>query len=173
MQCRDYDQHQIRGKESNVGIMLEEKRKHLLPLPGYRFDPAKRIFCHYRAYPLLRTEEKYLLFGALLAILERKGRAIIFAKPVKDNVSDDFLVWFKKQNLEPKSLCRCRYQYLEYGPEAVITGHLTSQKAITVTDPVAVKEVDLTAYDQLKSASIQMSYGGQRPILASESCCWN
>ena len=40
--CRKYLAHQIRGKEANVGFMLEQEKKHLYPLPKYPFDPCKR-----------------------------------------------------------------------------------------------------------------------------------
>lgn len=40
--CRKYLKHQIRGKESNVGTLLQQDQLHLYPLPGYAFDPCKR-----------------------------------------------------------------------------------------------------------------------------------
>ena len=40
--CRKYLKHQIRGKESDVGILLQKDQLHLYPLPGYAFDPCKR-----------------------------------------------------------------------------------------------------------------------------------
>lgn len=41
--CLNYLSHQIRGKESSVGEMLTRERGKLYPLPGYPFDPCKRV----------------------------------------------------------------------------------------------------------------------------------
>lgn len=41
--CLNYLSHQIRSKESFVGEMLTKEREKLFPLPGYPFDPCKRI----------------------------------------------------------------------------------------------------------------------------------
>ena len=41
--CLNYLSHQIRGKESSVGEMLTKEREKLYPLPGYPFDPCKRV----------------------------------------------------------------------------------------------------------------------------------
>ena len=41
--CLNYLSHQIRGKESSVGEMLTKERERLYPLPGYPFDPCKRV----------------------------------------------------------------------------------------------------------------------------------
>ncbi len=38
--CRKYLKHQIRGKEADVGTLLQKDRLHLYPLPGYAFAPA-------------------------------------------------------------------------------------------------------------------------------------
>lgn len=40
--CRKYLKHQIRGKEADVGTLLQKDQLHLYPLPGYAFDPCKR-----------------------------------------------------------------------------------------------------------------------------------
>ena len=40
--CRKYLKHHIRGKEADVGTMLQKDQLHLYPLPGYSFDPCKR-----------------------------------------------------------------------------------------------------------------------------------
>ena len=40
--CRKYLKHHIRGKEADVGTMLQKDQFHLYPLSGYAFDPCKR-----------------------------------------------------------------------------------------------------------------------------------
>lgn len=40
--CRKYLKHQIRGKEADVGTLLQKDQLHLYPLPGYAFAPCKR-----------------------------------------------------------------------------------------------------------------------------------
>ena len=41
--CRKYLSHQIRGKDATVGTMLACEKDCLYPLPGYPFDPCKRV----------------------------------------------------------------------------------------------------------------------------------
>lgn len=175
--------------------MLAEEQKHLMPLPGYRYDPAKRTHTRVSSFCTIRYDSndysvpaKYcgrevtvkasaekitvLYEGNAIAehvrcyerkisiyelehylpILERKGRAIFFAKPVKENVSEEFLSWLKRQELEPKALCRCLQQYFDYGAEAVMSGDISSAETPLITDTVGVKSTDLSAYDRLSRA---------------------
>lgn len=193
--CRSYGNHRIRGKEGTVAQMLVEEQKHLIPLPGYRYDPAKRTHARVSNFCTIRYDsndysvpakycgrevtvkagaEKITVFyegnaiaehircyerkksiyelAHYLPILERKGRAIFFAKPVKENVSEEFLAWLKKQALEPKALCRCLRQYLDYGAEAVMSGDISSAETPVISDTVSVNNTDLSAYDRLSHA---------------------
>lgn len=85
-----------------------------------------------------------------LPLLERKGRAIFQAKPVRDNVPPYFLDWLRQQDLKPKELTQLLEQSLEIGFDAVMRSELPSMAPPppVIQDPVAVAVVDLSAYDK-------------------------
>ncbi|MEG1578262.1 MAG: IS21 family transposase, partial [Oscillospiraceae bacterium] len=59
-----------------------------------------------------------------LPLLERKGRAIFQAKPVRDNVPEYFLDWLTRQALKPKELVALLERSLEIGVDAVMRGEV-------------------------------------------------
>lgn len=82
-----------------------------------------------------------------LPLLEKKGRAIFYAKPVQDNIPAYFLEWLSSQNLSPKELTELLYlsqvkSYNEIMEEA--RSHIASAE---ISDPVLVEPVDLHVYD--------------------------
>ena len=86
-----------------------------------------------------------------LPLLERKGRAIFQARPVRDNVPEYFLDWLRRQNLCPRELVALLRLSLEIGFDAVMQGRTKeeSEAVSRINDPVQVTAVDLTAYDAL------------------------
>ena len=72
--CQKYLSHQIRGKEANIGTMLAQEK--LYPLPGYPFDPCKRISGRVGSflYCPLRYEQLLCSGGLLRQRGFRKGR---------------------------------------------------------------------------------------------------
>lgn len=86
-----------------------------------------------------------------LPLLERKGRAILQAKPVRDNVSPVFLDWLARQDFKPKQLVDALRHSLEIGFEAVMRGEVPAvgQDSVQIHDTVRVDEPDLSAYDGL------------------------
>lgn len=82
-----------------------------------------------------------------LPLLERKGRAIFYAKPVRESVPDYFLQWLSKQNLGPKKLVEILYRCLEEDYKTVMEQSTHHVPPANIKDPVVVKTVDLQLYD--------------------------
>ncbi len=188
--CQQYLTHQIRGKEASVGDMYIEEKTRLYPLPGYPFDPCRRIcgrvdrFCtvrfdtnnysvpaaycgrevavkaspetvsiyfegqciaqHHRC--LERKQNVYIL-EHYLPLLEKKGRAIFYAKPVQETLPEYFIQWLQEQDLSPKELVeilqRCPYESCE----VIMTETIHHLAPAQIEDTVVVQTVDLHAYD--------------------------
>ena len=188
--CLNYLSHQIRGKESSVGEMLTKEREKLYPLPGYPFDPCKRVtgrvdrFCtvrfdtnnysvpaaycgreisvkagpetvsiyfegqciaqHWRC--LDRKQNIYKL-EHYLPPLEKKGRAIFYARPVQETLPGYFLNWLQKQNLSPKELVEILSRCREEDCDVIMTEASCHAAPVQIEDTVVVQAVDLHAYD--------------------------
>ena len=109
---------------------------------------GEKIASHIRSYG--REGSVYQL-EHYLPLLERKGRAIFQARPVRDNVPPAFLDWLSRQNCKPKELVALLQNSLDIGYEAVMRGEVPASPApaAEVSDPVSVDEPDLSAYDSL------------------------
>ena len=188
--CLSYLSHQIRGKEFSVGEMLTRERGKLYPLPGYPFDPCKRVtgrvdrFCTVRfdtnnysvpaaycgrevsvkAGPetvsicfegqciarhrrcLYRKQNIYKL-EHYLPLLEKKGRAIFYARPVQETLPAYFLNWLQQQNLSPKELVEILSRCREEDCDVIMTEASCHTLPSQIEDTVVVQAVDLHAYD--------------------------
>lgn len=188
--CLKYLSHQIRGKESSVGEMLTREREKLYPLPGYPFDPCKRVtgrvdrFCtvrfdtnnysvpaaycgrevsvkagpetvsiyfegqciaqHWRC--LDRKQNIYKL-EHYLPLLEKKGRAIFYARPVQETLPGYFLNWLQEQNLSPKELVEILSRCREEDCDVIMAEASCHAAPVQIEDTVVVQAVDLHAYD--------------------------
>ena len=82
-----------------------------------------------------------------LPLLEKKGRAIFYAKPVRDTLPAYFLEWLQAQQLSPKQtvqiLSRCR----EESCETIMAESPSHAAPAKIEDPVVVQTVDLQIYD--------------------------
>lgn len=188
--CLNYLSHQIRGKESSMGKMLTKEREKLYPLPGYPFDPCKRVtgrvdrFCTVRfdtnnysvpaAYcgrevsvkagpetvsiyfegqciarhrRCLDRKQNIYKLEHYLPLLEKKGRAIFYARPVQETLPDYFLNWLQKQNLSPKELVEILSRCREKDCNAIMTEASCHAAPVQIEDTVVVQAVDLHAYD--------------------------
>ena len=186
----NYLSRQIRGKESSVGEMLTKEREKLYPLPGYPFDPCKRItgrvdrFCMVRfdtnndsvpaAYcgrevsvkagpetvsiyfegqriarhrRCLDRKQNIYKLEHYLPLLEKKGRAILYARPVQETLPAYFLNWLQQQNLSPKELVEILSRCLEEECESIMTEASCHTAPVQIEDAVVVQAVDLHAYD--------------------------
>lgn len=84
-----------------------------------------------------------------LPLLERKGRSIFQAKPVRNNVPDYFLSWLEKQGFTPKQLVALLHRCLVEGYDAVMKNTIYETPSTAIQDDVTVQIVDLAAYDTL------------------------
>lgn len=109
---------------------------------------GERIASHVRCYG--RECSVYQL-EHYLPLLERKGRAIFQARPVRDNVPPEFLDWLSRRGCKPKELVALLYASLDIGYEAVMRGEVPAAPApdAEIPDPVCVHEPDLSDYDSL------------------------
>lgn len=82
-----------------------------------------------------------------LHLLEKKGRAIFYARPVQEALPAYFLNWLQKQSLSPKELVeilsRCRVEDCE----SIMTEASCHGAPVQIEDTVVVQAVDLHAYD--------------------------
>ena len=100
---------------------------------------------HNRFY---KKRESIYILEHFLPLLERKGRAIIYAKPLRANSTPEFLKWLSEQDFTPKELVallrRCQSEgYVDVMKNTVHVIHPAIQ------DPVHVQGVDLSTYDML------------------------
>ena len=114
------------------------------------------IASHSRCYGRERSIYKLENY---LPLLERKGRAIFQARPVRDNVPPAFLDWLSRQERKPKEIVKLLRYSLEIGFEAVMRGESppTTVTDLEIPDPVKVAVPDLAAYDSLVSQHGEVS----------------
>lgn len=82
-----------------------------------------------------------------LPLLGRKGRSILYAKPVQANLPKYFLTWLAKQEFSAKELTEVLQMCLEDGCDAVMARTKKKPVPICIKDLVFVQPVDLNAYD--------------------------
>ena len=188
--CLNYLSHQIRGKESSVGEMLTRERGKLYPLPGYHFDPCKRVTgrvdrfctvrfdtnnysvpaaycgrevsvkagpetvsiyfegqCIARHWRCLDRKQNIYKLEHYLPLLEKKGRAIFYARPVQETLPGYFLNWLQKQNLSPKELVEILSRCREEDCDVIMAEASCHAAPVQIEDTVVVQAVDLHAYD--------------------------
>ena len=84
-----------------------------------------------------------------LPILERKGRAIRYARPVLNAVPAEFLNWMEKQHLNSKQMVELLEQCLTDGYLAVMQRDLPNPDTSIAKNDVPVLSVDLSQYRTL------------------------
>lgn len=116
------------------------------------FYEGEKIASHQRCF---RHQESIYQMEHYLPLLERKGRAIFQAKPIRDNVPEYFLNWLNRLNLKPRELVAKLRLSQELGFEAVMQGQTAPVQlpALEIEDVVKIAAVDLTAYDALCGAA--------------------
>ena len=82
-----------------------------------------------------------------LPVLEKKGRAIFYAKPVQQNLPEYFLQWLEKQQLSPKELIQVLQRCCEESIETVMSEAPFHKAPSSIKDTVIVQAVDLHMYD--------------------------
>lgn len=80
-------------------------------------------------------------------MLEKKRRAIFYARPVQDTLPEYFLNWLQEQNLSPKELVEILSRCREEDCDAIMTEASCHTAPFQIEDTVVVQAVDLLAYD--------------------------
>lgn len=105
---------------------------------------GKLIASHCRCF-----EKKKTIFDLkhYLSLLGRKGRSILYAKPVQNNLPTYFLDWLSKQDVTPKEVTELLQRCIEEGCDAVMAKRQPQQRSRVIKDLVYVQPVDLNVYD--------------------------
>lgn len=82
-----------------------------------------------------------------LPLLEKKGRAIFYARPVQDTLPEYFIQWLQSQKLSPKELFEILRRCLDEDCEAIMAEAACHIAPIQIEDTVVVQAVDLHVYD--------------------------
>jgi hypothetical protein len=82
-----------------------------------------------------------------LPLLEAKGRAIFYAKPVQDALPAYFLNWLQTQDLTPKELVQILRRCQEESCDTIMAEAPQHTVPAVIEDTVLVQAVDLQAYD--------------------------
>lgn len=105
------------------------------------YSGGKRIASHERCFG--KHQSLYKL-EHYLPLLEQRGRAILNAAPVRQNLPHDVLKYLKTHTADPKEMMRILQRYSE-APKPEVP---------TITDVVLVQPVDLKRYDLLGSGKV-------------------
>lgn len=84
-----------------------------------------------------------------LPILQQKGRAIRYAKPVLNTVPIEFIDWMESQQLTSKEMVDLLELCLAKGYKAVMQHRRPVPDPVSISDKVGVQHVDLGQYDRL------------------------
>lgn len=108
---------------------------------------AEHTRCYSKRKSIYRIEH-------YLKLLERKSRAIPFAKPVTETIPESFLHWLQIQALSPRQMVELLIYCRDHGAEAAVhyKRQLTVIHPLDMQDPVREKQVDLAQYDTLFEA---------------------
>ena len=92
-----------------------------------------------------------------LPILQQKGRAIRYAKPVLNTVPIEFIDWMENQQLTSKEMVELLELCLAKGYKAVMQHRRPVPDTISISDEVGVQHVDLGQYDRLCQKEVAAS----------------
>ena len=104
----------------------------------------QRIAQHCRC--LERKRSIYVL-EHYLPLLEKKGRAIFYARPVQDTLPERFIQWLQKQDLSPKELVEILSRCKDEDCETIMAEAACHISPVHIEDTVVVQAVDLHVYD--------------------------
>ena len=80
-------------------------------------------------------------------MLEKKVRAIFYARPVQETLPVYFLNWLQEQNLSPKELVEILSRCREEDCDVIMAQAPCHAAPVRIEDTVVVQAVDLHAYD--------------------------
>ena len=82
-----------------------------------------------------------------LPILEKKGRAIFYARPVQETLPEYFIQWLRQQHLTPKELVEILSRCRNEDCETIMSETACHIAPAKIEDTVVVQAVDLHVYD--------------------------
>ena len=82
-----------------------------------------------------------------LPLLEKKGRAVFYARPVQETLPAHFLQWLRTQDLSPKELVELLSRCRDEECETIMLESACHIPPVRIEDTVVVQAVDLQAYD--------------------------
>lgn len=107
---------------------------------------------HERSYA---RSQDILCLEHYFKLLEQRGRAIPFAKPVMQNIPADFMEWLNRQHdLTPKEMTQLLRRCQTEGCTAVMSNDCTMSLPPVIYDTVPVRSVDLGQYDTLTTRKV-------------------
>lgn len=148
----------VRYETNNYSVPVEHcgQQVSIKSYPEYIeiFSNGELIASHQRCF---QRQQSIFSLEHYLPLLERKGRAIFQARPVKDNVPNYFLEWLRQQALKPKQLVELLRISTEVGFDTVMQRSaallhgliLPAVPSSVLRDEVRVAAVDLSVYDAL------------------------
>ena len=167
--CTQYLNHQVEGRPARVGVMLDEDRTALRPMPRYTPDIAKKVYPTVSRYSTVLFETNHYSVPCKYRgksttvkaypnhVDAQKGRAIRYARPVQNAVPAEFIDWLECQELTSREIVEMLSQCLEVGYIAVMAGVAPKPDQPAVTDTVIVPPVNLEAYDSLCGKGVAVS----------------
>ena len=82
-----------------------------------------------------------------LPLLEKKGRAVFYARPVQETLPAHFTQWLRTQDLSPKELVEILSRCRDEECETIMMESACHIPPVRIEDTVVVQAVDLQAYD--------------------------
>ena len=82
-----------------------------------------------------------------LPLLEKKGRAIFYARPVQETIPESFLHWLRSQDLTSKELVEILHRCQEEDYMEIMKKAPSHTVPVEIQDTVIVQAVDLHLYD--------------------------
>lgn len=82
-----------------------------------------------------------------MPLLEKKGRAGFYAKPIHDTLPAYFLQWLQEQQLSPKELVEILQRCIDEGCDTIMSEASCHVAPAQIQYTVVVQTVDLHVYD--------------------------
>lgn len=103
--------------------------------------------CIARHRRCLERKQSIYALEHYLPLLEKKGRAIFYARPVQDTLPEYFIHWLQEQDLSPKELVKILSRCQNEDYEIIMAESDSHVAPVLIEDTVAVQAVDLQVYD--------------------------
>jgi len=181
--CRKYEAHRIKGKPDSVGIMYQQEKASLHPLPKYTFETAKCISARVNAFSTVRFRtNSYSVpvsyVGRIVGIKAYPEKIEIYAGG--DKIAEhercfgqhqnryhleDYLPLLEirsraffnaapvRQNIPQEVLEEWRAQHTDHKAIIAYLKMSAGSESPVISDPVQIRTVDLHEYDSLKEAA--------------------